>query len=167
MLLFRISRVVCFFHSHCSIFKMLLLLVDEAFLLYHISFNLSSAFFKFFQIFSRCSLPLFVQQLFYYITSLPICQVLFSFFPFSNLLFCDTSASAFLRQPSYYITSKQVCQYLFRNFFSAPVNFFSLSPDKLPFRPRISAPSFDSFIIISLFNGVVKENFERSFFIFL
>lgn len=89
-------------------------------------------------------------KLFYYITSLLICQVLFSsffkffrdvhcrflcsnsfiisllfqfvkyffhFFPFSNLLFCDTSASAFLRQPSYYITSKQVCQYLFRNFF--------------------------------------------------
>lgn len=89
-------------------------------------------------------------KLFYYITSLLICQVLFQvfsnffemfaaafcaatfllyhfssnlsstffhFFPFSNLLFCDTSASTFLRQPSYYITSKQVCQYLFRNFF--------------------------------------------------
>ena len=122
-------------------------------------------------------------KLFYYITSLLICQVLFSsffkffrdvrcrflcsnsfiisllfqfvkyffhFFPFSNLLFCDTSASAFLRQLSYYITSKQVCQYLFRNFFSAPVNFFSLSPDKLPSVP-VSTLSFDSFIIISLF----------------
>ena len=64
----------------------------EAFLLYHISFNLSSTFFKFFQIFSRCSLLPFVQQLLYYITSFPICQVLFQVF--SNFLFCDTLAFA-------------------------------------------------------------------------
>ena len=86
----RISRVVYFsfalFNFQDAVAS------HEAFLLYHISFNLSSTFFKFFQIFSRCSLLPFVQQLLYYITYFPICQVLFQVF--SNFLFCDTLAFA-------------------------------------------------------------------------
>lgn len=116
-----------------------------------------------------------MQQLFYYITSFRVCQVLFqnffnsyffsSSFPFLSLfLRCLLTLS---RQPLYYITFKQVCQYLFRTFSQAPVNFFSLSPDKLFLSVPVSTLPFDSFIIISPFHEFVKENFGINYFIFL
>ena len=139
-------------------------------------------------------------KLFYYITSLSICQVLFSsffksfqdvryclsysnfysisllfkfvkyFFKFfSNFLFCDTFASACffqVRQPSYYITFKQVCQYLFQSFSQAPVNFFSLSPDKLSLNSRISLPRSTALSLYHYFLRLSRKKLCRYFRLF-
>ena len=64
---------------------------ETALILYHIFLNLSSAFFKFFQILFMWPPLLFAEQLFYYITFPFVCQVLFS--TFSNILLCDTRSS--------------------------------------------------------------------------
>ena len=118
------------FFLHCLVFKMLfsvsLSFSEAALLLYHSFFNLSSTFFKFFQIiFSAARYRSSELQLLYYITTLFICQPLFrSFFKYFFELFSCPFAFAPL-QPFLLYHFRSGLSSTF--FFSFLVNFCKLS----------------------------------------
>ena len=118
-------------------------------------------------------------QLFYYITSLTVCQVLFSSF-FKKLFQHSRFKMSVIRQPIYYITSFRACQVVFKKVFYlifSEVIFHSLF--RKSFKPflhsLISSMRFLSFrcrslttvIIISHFLRLVNSNFTQFFRHFL
>ena len=129
--------------------------------------------------FSRCcsAFCFLAVQLFYYITSSTVCQVLFSSF-FKKLFQHSRFKMSVIRQPIYYITSFRVCQVVFKKVFYlifSEVIFIS-SRKSFQLSPLIISSmrflafccrSLTTVIIISHFLRLVNSNFTQFFRHFL
>ena len=117
-------------------------------------------------------------QLFYYITSLTVCQVLFSSF-FKKLFLHSRFKMPVIRQPIYYITSLGACQVVFKKvfylIFSEVIFISSFKNQSYFLHSFISSMRFLGFccrslttvIIISHFLRLVNSNFTQFFRHFL
>ena len=103
-------------------------------------------------------------QLFYYITSLTVCQVLFSSF-FKKLFQHSRFKMPVIRQPIYYITSFRACQVVFKKVFHLILSevIFIPSFENLSnfFHSLISSMRFLSFRCRSLTTVIIISHFLR------